>query len=389
MPHAGARERSPAQASGALQALAAVSHGKAPALTHCRHMFDLHGMVQFASGDRPDLTHGYCLDDNARALLVAVMVLSLVPANDVATEIGERALAFAHTCRRPDGRFHNLMSADGSFTDDVGSQDSLARLIWACGVTARCAPYQGWRDGALALLESALEHASDLQALRPIAYATLGLAALVAPGDASPLASVVPAPTGPFAQRITQTLRGMCARLIAELHANSAGTWRWFEPMLSWGNARLPEALLRASVALPDSPLLPESGLTSLAFLGSITHSGDRFVPIGNHGWYERGSRRAIYDQQPIEACTMVDAWLAAARLTDRIEYESKALEAFSWFVGLNTEGLALADEASGGCHDGLAPGEINPNMGAESTLSFLHAHAALAAHLKAKVLTP
>ncbi|HEV2037830.1 MAG TPA: hypothetical protein VGQ96_04410, partial [Candidatus Eremiobacteraceae bacterium] len=66
-------------------------------------------------------------------------------------------------------------------------------------------------------------------------------------------------------------------------------------------------------------------------------------------------------------------------------EYESKALEAFSWFLGLNTDRLALADPESGGCRDGLERGKLNTNMGAESTLSYLHAHAALAAHFHQK----
>jgi hypothetical protein len=348
-------------------------------------MFDRYGMVQFAAGDKPDLTHGYCLDDNARAFLVALLVTHVDSANTSARTIGTSSLSFMEVCRRSDGRFHNLMDADGKFTDEVGSQDSLGRLIWACGVGARCAANAQWRAASEALLQAGLQRVGDLSEIRPLAYTALGCAAAIAPQAAS----LIPAATSETLPRALEdaaraALEHSCAALLAALGENSDGDWQWFEPMLSWGNARLPEALLRGALALRDEPMA-EAGLRSLSFLARVTQPEDRFVPIGNRGWYERGKERAIYDQQPIEACAMVDMLLAGARLTDTLEYESKALTAFSWFLGLNTDRVALVEPDTGGCHDGLERSRINPSMGAESTLSYLHAHAAIATHLCAK----
>jgi hypothetical protein len=361
--------------------LVAVAQGRPPSFVHCGRLLERFGMAQFALGHEPDMDFGYCLDDNTRAFLAAVIALYLDPDLGDAQTVGEAALCFMESCRRPDGRFHNLMAADGSFTDEVGSQDSLGRLIWACGVGACCAPSAAWRDRARALLEAALEHTDGLTTLQPMSYAALGLAAAIAPELAAP---IPPIGTAVSSAKIREALERLCASLAAELARNASEGWEWFEPLLTWGNARMPEALLRGALAL-GNPALGVDGLRALTFLASVTQSKDVFVPIGNHGWYERGGERAIYDQQPIEACAMVDAWLAAARLTGAIEYESKALEAFSWFVGLNTERLAVVEARSGGCRDGLGPSELNLNMGAESTLSYVHAHAALAAAFRRK----
>ena len=346
-------------------------------------MFDHHGMVQFAVGDIPDLKDGYCLDDNTRAFLVALLVRHLDPANVDAEVIGFSSLSFMEICRRSDGRFHNLMDENGDFTDEVGSPDSLGRLIWVCGVGSRCAPHALWRTSAQTLLSAALERLGDLTELRPLAYSALGCAAAIAPESAS---SVEAATSQALPQHLERTAREAlqfaCDALLRALEHNSSGDWHWFEQMMTWGNARLPEALLRGAAALHDERMA-HAGLRSLSFLGRVTQEDDRFMPIGNRGWYERGKERAVYDQQPIEACAMVDCWLAAARLTGALEYESKALTAFSWFLGLNTDRVAMADPATGGCHDGLEEFRVNPNMGAESTLSYLQAHSAMAAHLR------
>ena len=348
-------------------------------------MFDRYGMVQFAVADIPDLKDGYCLDDNTRAFLVALLVQHLDPANADALAIGASSLSFMEMCQRSDGRFHNLMDENGDFTDEIGSEDSVGRLIWACGVGSRCARDPQWRARSQALLQSALKLIDSLTQLRPLGYAALGCAAAIAPQQAS----LIPAAsTDSLSPALEHAARAVLARalntLSQALEDNADGDWQWFEPMLSWGNARLPDALLRGALALGDDHKA-EAGLRSLSFLAKVTQPEDRFLPIGNCGWYERGKHRAIYDQQPIEACTMVDMWLAAARLTGELQYESKALAAFSWFLGLNTDRVAMVDPDTGVCHDGLEETRINPNMGAESTLSYLHAHAALAAHLRAQ----
>jgi len=376
---------SPAGVFEAMPLLSDVASGKPPKLDHCLHMLDRFGMVQFARGAAPHLHFGYCLDDNARAFLAAVIILYLDPQSAEAQKFGEAALRFMESCRRDDGRFHNLMGPDGSFTDEVGSPDSLGRLIWATGMAASCAPQSSWRERAQKLLLAALDQTESLNPLHPMAYSILGLSAAIAPSVAAPIPVVDATWAQADAGKIRGVLERQCNKLATLLDANAQPQWDWFESFMTWGNARIPEALLRGSAALGD-PNLRSAGLRTLDFLASVTHEKDVFIPVGNKGWYERGTERAIYDQQPIEACAMVDLWLAAAKLTGQVEYESKALEAFSWFIGLNTDRLAVVETESGGCRDGLEPGKLNTNMGAESTLSYVHAHASLAAYFSQKI---
>jgi hypothetical protein len=351
--------------------------GRPARFTHALRLLGEHGIVQFASGREPDLTHGYCLDDNARAWLAASLSLRLDDKAPGVQAVGEAALASIRRCRRPDGRYHNLYDRDGRFTDEVGSEESFARTVWACGVAACCAPLAGWRTVALELLAAALPQVPNLTYLRSRAYCILGLAAAVAPERTAPVTPVsdLPSQTRQAARRI---LASLCQDVAREFRKRATAHWPWWEDSLTWGNARLPEALLRGCAALSD-PGLGEAGLEALTFLEGVTQSEGMFVPIGNRGWYEEGKVRARYDQQPIEACAMVDAWLAAAVVSGDSAHVGKALEALGWFFGLNTEGLVLV-APDGGCRDGLGVGECNRNMGAESTLSYLHAHAVLAA---------
>ena len=380
-----AHDASPNGVSGAMRLLSEVAAGNPPKFDHCLRMLGPFGMLQFARGATPHLHFGYCLDDNARAFLAAVIALYLDPQSADAQRFGEAALGFVESCRRDDGRFHNLKGPDGTFTDEVGSPDSLGRLVWAAGIAASCAPLVDWRERAQKLLLGVLDQAESLNPLHPMAYSILGLAAAIAPSVAAPIPAVDPTWAQADAGKMRGVLERQCTRLVTLLEANAQPQWDWFESFMTWGNARMPEALLRGSAALAD-PSLQAAGLRTLGFLASVTHEKDVFVPVGNKGWYERGTERAIYDQQPIEACAMVDVWLAAAKLTGRVEYESKALEAFSWFIGLNTDRLAVVETESGGCRDGLEPGKLNTNMGAESTLSYVHAHASLAAYFRQKI---
>lgn len=359
--------------------MAAATNGRPPSFVHCRRLLDRFGLVQFADGDAPDLKHGYCLDDNARAFLAATLALALDGRDDDAKAVGEAGLQFVLRAQRSDGLFHNFMDREGRFTDPVGSPESIGRTIWACGVAACCAAEPRWRELAAVVLADALRGVCALGFIRSRAYAALGLAAALAPERAVLVPAAGPPPSGRLNGAVRDALNALCAGLERELDRAAVDEWAWWELELTYANARLPEALLRGAAALDDARFAA-AGLRALDFLAGITQPADTFVPIGNDGWYQRGARRALYDQQPIEACAMVDAWLAAWQLTRDATYQGKALDAFAWFAGRNTEGLAVARPEIGGCHDGLLRGGLNPNMGAESTLSYLHAQAAIAA---------
>jgi hypothetical protein len=363
---------------GASVLLDAVLSGAAPSFTHCRELTDDFGMIQFAKGRAPDRASGYCVDDNARALLAAVLALHLKEDLRDAQAVGDTAVRFLEFCQRPDGQFHNLVDIDRKFMDDVGSPDSLGRAIWSLGVAARCAPDEAWRAAAVRMLERSMVHVGSLQPLRPRAYALLGLAALLDPLKAA----LLPPVAGPLPGRLNDQARSLLdqhAEALTDLFQRHASPpWRWWEDELTWGNARLPEALLRAALATGNETHR-QTGMAALEFLASITHPQTIFEPIGNKGWYEKGGERARYDQQPIEACAMADLWLAAEQSSADRRYHEKALEAFAWFVGLNSDKLVVARPEFGGCCDGLKPGKLNENMGAESTLSYVQSHAAVA----------
>jgi hypothetical protein len=335
--------------------------GRVPNLTHvealCHHL----GVVQFAIGESRDLSSGFCTDDNARALIVAVDALALDPKSAAAHRIGEAALALLERTALPDG-FHNMLDEKGDFIIEAGrSQEADGRAVWALGITATRAIDPAWRQRAEKLLAHAWSPARKLTGSRARAYALFGAACLA---DQSVEAR--------------RTVEQLASALMSEYKANATKDWPWWESILTWGNARVPEAMLRAAITL-DDPELGRVGMHTLRFLAGVTQSNGIFVPIGNDGWYPRGGKRAVYDQQPIEAAGMVDMWLAAEEYTGESQYRQRALEAFGWFVGANTERLVVADPQTGGCHDGITVAGRNKNMGAESTLSYLAAHLAIA----------
>jgi hypothetical protein len=351
-----------------------------PSFAHLHALLSPAGVVQFSRGSIPDLSSGTCLDDNARAWLVAMYALRADPEQPYARIIGDTAGNFVATAQHPDGHFHNFADITGSFTDDIGSEDSFGRAIWACGVAAVCAPVPEWRALARTALGKALPVVSKIRSPHARAYIVLGLAAAFAPE----LAAMPPLgePLDPRLKlHVESALTNVASGLLDHHTGASSVDWPWWENHLTWGNGRMPEAMLRAAAATGNREYAA-TGMRALEFLADITQSGTLFVPIGNQGWRLRSGARAFYDQQPIEACAMVDAWLAAQRLTGELTYRDAAQVAFDWFHGGNTERLALAIPDTGACYDGLHAGHVNQNQGAESTLSYLHAHLAISAAL-------
>jgi hypothetical protein len=170
--------------------------------------------------------------------------------------------------------------------------------------------------------------------------------------------------------------RGLTANLVRLFKSSATDHWPWFEPSVTYDNARLCQALILSGQWLPHGEAL-EIGLESLRWLVSIqkTPSGC-FRPIGSNGFYLRDGARADFDQQPIEAQAMVAACHEAFRATHDPSWSREAKRAFEWFLGRNDLGLALYDFGAGGCSDGLHNDRVNENQGAESTLAF---HLALA----------
>jgi len=359
------------------QPSAAVSPPARVSLGHLRSMMGPAGIVQFSHGRTPDSSSGTCLDDNARVWIVAMAALSSEPRRVTAREIGDTAAEFLVRAQLPDGRFHNLADVRGRYTDDVGSEDSIGRAIWACGTAACCAPLPLWRAAAIGVLDAALPAIERLSANHARAYSVLGLAAALDPEAASLLPIAGDSLAAPMRDRVASVLKTVADGLLRDFHSFATDDWSWWTDTLTWGNGRLPEAMLRAASATGERRYA-QTGIRALEFLGEITQPEGVFVPIGNDGWYRCGGRRAKYDQQPIESCAMVEAWLAAARLTGDASYLQRARTAYAWFDGLNTERIAVGVPETGACYDGLMRGCVNRNQGAESTLSYLQARLAI-----------
>lgn len=342
---------------------------------HLTLMTDSTGILQHGRFTVPRYEEGYCLDDNARALLLTTFLERAVPAPDPLPgldragldRLASRYLAFVSHAYDPDrGRFRNFMSFGRAWLEAEGSQDSQGRALWALGAVAGASLDPGRRDLAGQLFRTALPGARAFVHPRSWAYALLGCDAY--PGD------------GPHADAVAGLERDLAGRLHRLYLEQRTEAWPWFEDRLTYGNARLPQALLRAGARL-RRPDWVNAGLRALDWLARVqTDPQDRFAPVGSDGFYPRGGPRAWFDQQPVEAGATVAACLDALAVTGEALWLRRAEEAFAWFLGRNQVGLPLYDARTGGCRDGLHPHRANQNLGAEATLSYLLAREELAA---------
>jgi glycosyltransferase involved in cell wall biosynthesis len=329
-------------------------------LEHLSLMTDQTGMLQHASFSVPRYEDGYCLDDNARALLLTVLL------EDQGTDDGKavralvsRYLAFvSHAFDREAGRFRNFMSYSRRWVEACGSEDSHGRALWALGTVVGRSADPGRQSLGGQLFHAALGAVSDFTSPRAWAFALLGIDEYLRAfeGDSN-------------VQSVRKEIAGRVLDLFRKV---STYEWPWFEDRVTYCSARLSQALI-ASGPWMGNEEMTTTGLRSLEWLTEIQCSEDGyFAPIGSNGFYVRGGPKASFDQQPVEACAMVSACLEAQRLTGDERWAVHARRAFSWFLGQNHLQQSLYDATTGGCRDGLHADRANENQGSESTLSFL-----------------
>jgi glycosyltransferase involved in cell wall biosynthesis len=333
----------------------------APRLDHLHVLSDDTGILQHARFAVPDRDHGYCTDDNARALIVALMAQSVVPEVTSLTPLAYRYLSFLQHAFNPEtGRFRNFMSFDRRWQELVGSEDSHGRALWGLGQTVLDTQSKGMVGAAMILFEQALPAVFDLTSTRSWAFALIGLDAFLR--------------RFPGASEAKRARLQLSDRLFRRLQNHAAPNWPWPEDIVTYANGVVPQALIAAGRETGRSDMV-DAALKSLRWLVDMqTDAKGNFVPIGNDGWLKRGGIPARYDQQPTEAQHMVDALLEAHQVTGDSTWLEDARRCYEWFLGRNDVQQPVVDLATGGCRDGLGADGLNQNQGAESTLAWLHA---------------
>jgi hypothetical protein len=321
-------------------------------------MCDDTGLFQHAIHSIPDRAHGYCIDDNARALLLAC-ALNTSGEDTLPEVLTARLAAFLQHAWNPSTkRFRNFMSFGRVWLEESGSEDSHGRTLWALGECARSDISPSRRQWARELFDAALPAAEEFTSPRAWAFTLLGLHAYCG----------VVSDNAPAAR-----LRLLLAdRLIAILASVQSESWIWFEEGLSYDNARLAQALILTGVAT-GTDTYKTAGLRSLRWLvAQQTAASGVFRPVGSQGFADKRAAPRMFDQQPLEATATISACLAAWRADGDLDWKIEALHVFSWFLGHNDLSLPLIDLETGSCHDGLHPDRVNQNRGGESVVSYL-----------------
>jgi hypothetical protein len=336
-------------------------------LNHVTALTDDTGILQHAIFTIPNRGEGYTIDDNARALIFTVLLGQLGKDQDgkldsLNPDFAHRYLSFLeHAFDAAKGRFRNFLGYDRRWHDAQGSEDCHGRALWSLGTVLGRSEDQGLKSAAGRLFEFSLPRVVEFYSPRACAYALLGIQEYLNayPGD-----------------RDAQKIRSILSLRLFEMYRSiRRPNWKWFENVVSYGNARLPQAMLVVGSACSDDRMVSD-GLEALDWLmkAQRCETNHHFVPIGSQGFYHQGGHKARFDQQPIEAAGAVSACLEALSITRDSRWRSEAWSAFNWFLGDNDLQLPLYDSVTGGCRDGLHPERANQNQGAESSLSFLMA---------------
>jgi hypothetical protein len=320
------------------------------------------GILQHSKYSMPNRKEGYTTDDNARALIACTNYLNLFNDSSV-TKLVQTYLSLLFYMQRSDGKMHNFLSYDRVFLDEVGSEDSMGRTLWASGYCLSSKLTEETKLASKEIFDSVFKWASRFSSPRAKAYAIMGL--------------FYYQKAYPEDKNVQLEIRLLADQLCNQFKIESSEGWYWFESYLTYSNARLPHSLFLAFESTRNKLYL-QVALESMNFLIRNQTINETFVPIGNKGWFRKGSDRALYDQQSIEASCTTEAALSAFKITRKVVYREAAFNAFSWFFGKNLQGVILYNEEEGSCCDGITPEGLNLNKGAESNIGYLQARLSL-----------
>jgi hypothetical protein len=314
------------------------------------------GIIQHSKFATPNRGEGYTTDDNARALIVCTKHSKLGRTLET-VKLADIYLSFLYHMQMKDGRLHNYLGYDRRFLDDVGSDDSLGRTLWACGCVINSNLGEERKLLSKEIFDKALSHAINSTSPRTKAFAVLGLSLYQS--------------TYPKDKALSRNMLKLVKQLLILYKKESSVKWPWFEAYITYCNGRLPQALFEAYKHTRNANHL-QVAMDSFNFILKTQMNNNMFTPIGNNGWYKKGGPKAVYDQQSVEASCMTETALTAFRATHSSNFRSVAKTIFEWFLGKNTKGLWVYNPNTGGCHDGITPEGLNLNQGAEASVTYL-----------------
>ncbi|PJE51185.1 MAG: hypothetical protein COV29_02840 [Candidatus Yanofskybacteria bacterium CG10_big_fil_rev_8_21_14_0_10_36_16] len=336
-------------------------------LGHTMHLTDKFGMIQFAKYSKPELRHGYTLDDNARALIAAAMYYEIEPKPETLKLI-KTYLKFIKYVQRGSGTFANVVSRHKN-KDRAKDEDVQGRAVWALGYISSCnfLPEE-IRDRAETMLDKIIPHANNLESPRAMAFSMVGLYHYMKR----------------YPQKTARIIfSDLAETLFKQYKKHSTHDWKWFENYFTYSNSKLAEVMFYAYEVTGKKKFL-KVAKESLAFLSQVTtEKNGQYWPIGQNGWYFKNKQRSFFDQQPEDTASMVQTKVVAYETTKNKRYLQEAFSIFNWFLGKNHLGQMVYDETTGGCYDGIHQNRINLNQGAESTVSYLLARLALEKYKK------
>ncbi|TDG35856.1 glycosyltransferase [Pedobacter changchengzhani] len=328
-------------------------------LNHIFRLTDDTGIIQHARFGIPNLKEGYCIDDNARALIMALMAYEHDKSKN-ARELIPTYLSYIQYMQKDDGNFRNFLSFNRNYLDEIGSEDSFGRTIWSLGKLINSVANNSYREFGKELFSNAIPHFKTLKYIRGIANTIIGVSEylMVHGGD----------------ELLVNELNNLTASLKNAYRANKDGDWHWFEDILTYDNAILPLALLHHYQATGNLESY-EIAMESIKFLDGFSFEHGYLSPIGNDGWMRKNGVNPIYDQQAIETMAMVLLYYKAFEVTKDEQYLQKMHTSYKWFLGENSLHIPLYDNETNGCADGLQRNSVNRNQGAESTLAYFISH--------------
>ncbi len=328
-------------------------------LTHVRRLTDDTGIVQHAKYGVPNLKEGYCLDDNARALLMALMAYRQNK-NKVALDLIPIYLSYIHYMQRENGNFRNFLSFSRQYLDEYGSEDSFGRTIWALGYLLMYPPNDSFKQIGREIFFNSYQHFDRLKSIRGAANTIIGISYYLKeePGN----------------DAMIQTLQKLTGILTESYHKHADKDWQWFEDIMTYDNAILPLALFASYENTGDRDVY-DIAMKTARFLESKTLNTGFLVPVGNNGWLKKGGRKPDFDQQSIDVMAMVLMYYQMFQVTGNRGDIEKMFLSYLWFLGENSLRMPLFDHETKGCCDGLEEQGVNRNQGAESTLAYWISH--------------